>query len=62
MKGLIYVLGICSLLSLLLGVMCKYSAYPHVIAGVGPKGYAGFTVILLLLSVNVALLELLKKK
>jgi len=60
MKGLSYILLACSVVTLILALVTKFSV--KMVAGVGPTGYLTATMVLLLFAANLALLELLKKK
>lgn len=66
MKTLVQVIMAISVITLSIGIIEKYvmrmAAVPGTLGGVGPTGYLIFTIVLLLLGANLALLELLKKK
>jgi len=66
MKGLAYTGLIAATITMALSIVTKYlSSMGHAkgyIAGVGPGGYLNATVVLLLFSANLALIELLNKK
>lgn len=60
MKALTYIILIAAVISFILSVVTKTANL--MIGGVGPTGYLNGTMILLLFSANLALLDLLNKK
>jgi hypothetical protein len=60
MKTISAVFVICSVVSLILGILAKSGN--SLILGVGPTGYLNTTMVLLLFGANFSLIELLKRK